>query len=190
MREIAPYLLAATLLTGCVAAPSRTPEAREAIRNFALEARFSLRVSTPGLEAQSAGGRLSWEQKEGQSRLLLSSPLGYGLAEIESTPNHAVLRMANGEVHESNDPDSLMENVTGQRLPVTQLPDWLLGRAGKQSKFLSDFQGRPQQIEEAGWQIDYSYDSDARDALPSQLKLNHNGQIELRLRIEEWKSLP
>lgn len=42
----------------------------------------------------------------------------------------------------------------------------------------------------AGWQIDYSYDNDTADALPSVLKLNRNSEIELRLRIEEWKDAP
>ena len=190
MRFIASILLTASLLAGCSTTPSRPPPARQQVGDFALEARFALRVSIPGEAVQSSGGRLSWQQKNGRSQLLLSNPLGFGIAEIESTPGHAILRTANGETRESDNPDSLLEEVTGQRLPVSQLPDWLLGRSTEPAKIQRDFLGRPQQMLNAGWQIDYSYDNDTADALPSVLKLNRNSEIELRLRIEEWKDPP
>lgn len=190
MRFFALILLASTLLVGCTTTPSRPLPARQEIGNFALEARFALRVNMPGETVQSSGGRLSWQQKDGLTRLLLSSPLGFGVAEIESTPGHAILRTANGETSESDNPDNLLEQVTGQRLPVSRLPDWLLGRSNEPAKIQRDFLGRPQQMLDAGWQVDYAYDNDAADALPSILKLNRNGEIELRLRIEEWKEAP
>jgi outer membrane lipoprotein LolB len=183
-------LLAASLLAGCTTLPGRPLPARQQVGDFALEARFALRINTPGEAVQSSGGRLSWQQKNGRSRLLLSNPLGFGIAEIESTPGHATLRTANGETRESDNPDSLLEEVTGQRLPVSRLPDWLLGRSTDPTKIQRDFLGRPQQLLDAGWQVDYTYDNAAAEALPSVLKLNRNGEIELRLRIEEWKDAP
>lgn len=190
MRFIASILLAASLLAGCSTTPSRPPPARQQVGDFALEARFALRVSIPGEAVQSSGGRLSWQQKNGRSQLLLSNPLGFGIAEIESTPGHAILRTANGETRESDNPDNLLEEVTGQRLPVSRLPDWLLGRSTDPDKIRRDFLGRPQQLLDEGWQVDYTYDSEAADALPSVLKLSRNDEIELRLRIEEWKDAP
>ena len=183
-------LLAASLLAGCTTAPSRPLTARQQVADFALEARFVLRINPPGEAVQSSGGRLSWQQKNGRSRLLLSNPLGFGIAEIDSTLGHATLRTANGETRESDNPDQLLEEVTGQRLPVSRLPDWLLGRSSEPSQIQRDFLGRPQQLLDAGWQVDYSYDNETADALPSVLKLKRNGEIELRLRIEEWKEAP
>ena len=190
MRLFALILLAASWLTGCTTAPSRPLAARQQVVDFALEARFALRINLPGEAAQSSGGRLSWQQRNGSSRLLLSNPLGFGIAEIDSTPGQATLRTANGETRESDNPDQLLEAVTGQPLPVSRLPDWLLGRPSNPSQIQRDLLGRPQQLLEAGWQVDYSYDNEAADALPSVLKLNRNGEIELRLRIEEWKEAP
>ena len=112
------------------------------------------------------------------------------LLKCESTPGHAILRTANGEIRESNNPDNLLEEVTGQRLPVSRFPDWLLGRSNEPAKIQRDFLGRPQQLLDDGWQVDYTYDSEAADALPSVLKLKRNSEIELRLRIEEWKDAP
>lgn len=190
MRFLLSVLLAASLLVGCATAPGRPPAPREQVSNFSLEARFALRISRPGEAEQSSSGRLSWEQRGSSSRLLVSNPLGYGIAEIDSMPGRATLRTANGETRDSDDPDMLLEAVTGQRLPVSRLPAWLLGRTSDASKIQRDSLGRPQHLEESGWQVDYSYETDTADALPARLTLNRDGQIELRLRIEEWKDTP
>lgn len=190
MKFLLSTLLAASLLVGCAATPSRPLPPREQVSSFTLEARFALRIRLPGEAEQSSGGRLSWTQQDNRSRLLVSTPLGYGVAEIDSIPGRATLRTANGEIREADDPDTLMEAVTGQRLPVSYLPAWLLGRTGDASKIQRDLFGRPQHLEESGWQVDYSYETDAAEALPARLTLSRDGQIELRLRIEEWKDTP
>lgn len=183
-------LLAALLLGGCAAAPLRTPGAREAVRDFAFDARFALRARTPAGEAQSASGRLAWTHRDGGERILLANPLGAGIAEIESSPGHARLRTADGKLYEAEDPDLLVEQVTGQPLPVARLPTWLLGRSTGAGKTARDAAGRPAHLADAGWQIDYAYDDDAADALPARITLRRGDEIELRLRIEEWRTLP
>lgn len=190
MRFIASALLALLLLAGCASTPRQPPPARGQLENFSLEARFALRVNTPDGAAQNSGGRLSWLQKSGKGRILLSNPLGFALAEIESEPGHASLRATSGEIRQSDNPDSLIEEITGQRLPVQRLPDWLLGRAGSEAKISHDLSGRPQHLEEAGWAVDYHYDSDGAEALPSRLTISRGSDIELRLRIEEWSAVP
>lgn len=183
-------LLAAGLLTGCAGLPPAALSPRDQIRDFSLSGRFALRVTPPGEKAQSSGGRLTWTHQNHSDRVLLASPLGYGLAEIETTPEISRLKTAEGKIRESDDPDALIEEVTGQRLPVTRLPAWLLGRGGGEARIDLDPQGRPGKLHEAGWQIDYSYDDDAPAALPARLTISRNGEIELKLRIEEWKETP
>ena len=183
-------MLAGTLLAGCASVPPPAMPARELVHDFALEARFALRVTLPTQAPQSSGGRLSWQHQNGNNRVLLASPLGYGLAEIETTPVLSRLRTADGQTRESADAEALMEEVTGQRLPVTQLPAWLLGRSGGSATIARDQQDRPSRLFENGWQIDYSYDDESATALPARLILSRDGEIELRLRIEEWKETP
>jgi outer membrane lipoprotein LolB len=183
-------LLAASLLTGCAGTLPTPLAPRDNIRNFALEGRFALRVTMPGQAAQSSGGRLIWTHQNRSDRVLLSSPLGYGLAEIETTPEFSRLRTAEGKTRESVAPDALIEEVTGQRLPVAHLPAWLLGRSGGNARIEADAHGRPARLIEDGWQVDYLYEEDSPSALPARLTLSRNGEIELRLRIEEWKETP
>jgi outer membrane lipoprotein LolB len=187
---LAASLLIASLLSACASVPPGSMPARDQVGDFALAARFALRVSLPEQAAQSSGGRLSWTHKNGDNRILLSSPLGYGLAEIETAAGRSLLRTADGKTLESADPDALMEEVTGQRLPISRLPAWLLGRASNAAQIDKDEQQRPTQLREAGWQIDYAYDDDAAAALPARLTLSRDQEIELRLRIEEWKENP
>lgn len=184
-----PLLLAAALLLGgCAAAPLRPPAARDQVRDFAFEARFALRATAPDGSAQSAGGRLSWTHRDGGERILLANPLGVGIAEIDATPGRARLRTADGKEYEADDPDLLVEQVTGQPLPVARLPAWLLGRsAGTAAR---DAAGRPLHLADAGWLIDYAYDDDRGDALPTRITLRRGDEIELRLRIEEWRTPP
>ena len=183
-------LLAASLLTACASTPPAQLVARDQLRNFALEGRFALRVTLPGQAVQNSGGRLTWTHENRSDRVLLSSPLGYGLAEIETSPEISRLRTADGKMRESTDPDALIEEVTGQRLPISRLPAWLLGRSGGKARIEPDDLGRPLRLSEDGWQVDYSFEDDSLGALPTRLTLSRNGEIELRLRIEEWKETP
>jgi outer membrane lipoprotein LolB len=163
---------------------------RDEIRDFSLESRFALSVRIPEQASQSGSGRLSWRHQRGDNQLLIANPLGFAIAEIETTPQGSQLRMADGKTLESTDPDLLIEEVTGQRLPVTSLSHWLLGRANKVAQIDYDRQKRPTQLRESGWQVDYFYEDDAPAALPSRLTLSRGNEIELRLRIEEWKENP
>lgn len=190
IRRLFAGLAGCLLLVGCASVPRSPLPARQDVRDFALEARFALRVAQPGQAVQSSGGRLSWEHKNAGDRILLANPLGIGMAEIEVTPALSRLRTADGRTREAVDADALLEEVSGQRLPVRRLPAWLLGQAEQPQDMALDAQGRPLRLREAGWQIDYAYDDEAPAALPSRLTLLGEGGVELRLRIEEWKDLP
>jgi outer membrane lipoprotein LolB len=183
-------MIIGSLLAGCTSLPPAAMPARQQVDNFSIEARFALRVSPPGQAPQRSGGRLSWTHKDGDNQLLISNPLGYGLAEIDTTPKLSRLRTADGQSRESTDPDALLEEVTGQRLPVTRLAAWLLGRASETAEIVNDEQQRPSQLREAGWQVDYIYPDEATNALPARLTLSRDPDIELLLRIEEWIANP
>lgn len=188
-----PLLLAgALLLAGCAASPPRESAlpARSEVGDFALEARFALRLERPYDEPQSASGRLSWRHAEGGDRVLIANPLGQGIAEIERQGGGARLRTGDGRVRQAPDAAALLEEATGYPLPLGDLPAWLLGRPGTGGRLEKDAAGRPQRLSDAGWQIQYGYDSEAAGALPARLTLRRGGEIELRLRIEEWRPLP
>lgn len=189
MRILAVWLLTASLLAGCAQIPAPPLAARAAVGNFAVDARFALKITHPDGRIENSGGRLSWTHENRMDRMLLANPLGIGLAEIESAPGHASLRTGDGKNYSAAEPDQLLAEVTGQPLPVSHLPAWLLGRPHGAGTVEHDAWSRPSRLREAGWQIDYLYADDAPDALPTRLTAIGDN-IELRLRIENWKTTP
>ena len=183
-------ILALGLLAGCASLPPPSPLDRDSMRDFSLEARFALRATLSGQPPQSSNGRLTWTHTGQRDRVLLASPLGYGLAEIDITPQRASLRTGDGQERESADPEELLTAATGLPLPVSRLPAWLLGRSGQSATVETDAVGRPGRLSEAGWQVSYAYDDERAAALPARLTIVRPGEIELKLRIEEWRETP
>ncbi len=189
MKSRLATLLSGALLAACASVqPISLP--RESLSEFAIDARFALRFTAPGAAPKSSSGRLNWQHRVGDDQILLANPIGVGTALIASDARGARLRTADGRVFQSNDPDALVGEITGQHLPIRRIPDWLLGRTGKHGHLAQDEQGRPLRLAEAGWKIDYEYDSPEADAPPSRLTIRRGSELELRLRIEEWKSTP
>ena len=184
--RIAWRLVAVLSLVACAALPQLPGGAgaarRDALDDFALEARFSLRH-----EDQNYSGRLSWTHVGDDDELLFASPFGQGLAQLTSGRRGARLALSDGQVHTADDGAALARQVLGYPLPVAQLADWVRGRG---SAIEADEHGRPLRLRRDGWTIAYDYDSDDAQAPPSRLVAQRDDGAELRLRIDEWTALP
>ena len=153
------------------------------VRNaFALEARFSLRS-----EGKSYSGKLSWQHAGVDNVLLLSSPLGQGMAEIRTDAAGARLTMSDGKAYAARDVEALTRQVLGYTLPVTQLTEWVQGGSGD-DVLRRDDSGRPLERREAAWHVSYAYEGDDPAALPTRIDVEQTGGIDLRLRVDEWSN--
>lgn len=179
-------LLFFLLLAGCatLAPDGRVSPPRDGLDAFALEGRFSLRQ-----DERSYSGRLSWRHTPAGDELLLSSPLGQGVAEIVVTPAAATLTTSDGKTYSAPDAPTLTQNVLGYRLPLDLLVDWVRGRNAAAEVVERDAQGRALRLRHEDWRIDYGYDSDDPQAPPGRLFAERAGAFELRLRIDEWISV-
>ena len=119
---------------------------------------------------ESSTGNFAWRHGARSDEVLITTPLGQGVARI---------------VREG-DAVTLTEQVLGFRLPLAGLADWVRARAGPgPSQVRTDSDGRMAELEQSGWKIEYlEWRADGR--LPSRMKLSYPG-IELRLAIAEWK---
>lgn len=188
--RLLPWLVCG-LLAAC-ASGMRVPERLDAqpVHSFQIEARFSVRLLgeiQPPEIGQGGSGRLLWRHAPAADTLIFSTPLGQILAELRRTAAGASLRLASGEERRAKDVGALLQGVLAYPLPVNELPDWLLGRPAPSGHLQADAQGRPQQLIENGWVIEYAYDDAASSTLPSRLVVRREGELELRLRIEEWQ---
>ena len=177
-----PCILAA-LLAGCTAAPPRDgvvavrPQ-RATIAAFSFDGRIAVKQ-----DDSRHSGNIAWQHKADADAILLTTPLGQGVAQIERDARGARLTGADREVLEAADWEGLSARVFGVALPLSGLPRWLLGDVAPTGR---DAQGRPQTALADGWEVRYlDYESDAPGALPVLMEFRR-GDIELRLKIDAW----
>lgn len=180
-------LLAVALLAlsaGCAlleTVPATPRPGREAIEAFRLEGRIAVRRAG---ERFSAG--IEWRHDAQSDEIVVSGPLGRGLARLTSAGGVAVLETSDRKRYAAEDLEGLTEQVFGTRLPVAGLGRWVLGRSAFGGVARLDAGGRLAGLSEQGWSIEYlHYESDAPDALPELLQARR-GDVEVRLKIDGW----
>lgn len=168
--------LAGVWLTACAELAFILP-AREV--EFELAGRIAVKYRD-----QAASGNLAWRHAAGSDELLITSPLGQGMARIVREGGEVVLTTPEGHEHRAADAESLTEQVLGFRLPLAGLADWVRARpAPGPAQARRDAAGRLEALEQAGWRIEYL---EYAGALPSRLRLTYPG-LELRVAVSEWK---
>jgi outer membrane lipoprotein LolB len=169
-------LLLALLLAACVQAPTR-PLSSDVL--FDISGRLAARYAD-----ESFTGGFTWRHADGGDEMLITSPLGQGVARIARDGDSVVLTTAEPREYRAGDAESLTAQVLGFRLPLAGLADWVRGAASAASpaKEEKDAEGRLTKLEQAGWQIEYQ---DYAGGRPSRMRLTYPG-IELRLAISKW----
>jgi outer membrane lipoprotein LolB len=156
--------LALALLVGaCAQAPLRAPQGA---LDFDLAGRIAVRYGKDGFT-----GNLGWRHARAGDEVMISTPLGQGVARLVREGDAVQLVTAEGREFRAADAETLTERVLGFRLPLEGLSDWV--------------QGRPSpELEARGWRVEYL----ERDAFGRAkiMRLNYPG-IELRLVVNEWK---
>lgn len=148
-----------------------------------VEFEFSGRIAVRYRDDASSGN-VSWRHRAGGDEVLLTTPLGQGVARIVREGAVVTLTTADSRQHTAGDAETLTESVLGFRLPLAGLADWVRGRPSPgPADAARDKDGRLTRLEQAGWAIEYL---EYAGPLPSRMKLAYPG-IEIRLAIGEWK---
>jgi outer membrane lipoprotein LolB len=141
------------------------------------------------IAARSGGdaftGNLAWRHARSGDEMLISTPLGQGVARIVREGEAVQLTTAEGKQYSAADAESLTERTLGFRLPLEGLADWVQGRASPDTPARIDQapDGRLRALEQRGWRVDYlGYDGNR----PSLMRLAYQG-VDLRLAITQWK---
>ena len=153
--------------------------ARAAIATYSFDGRIAVRQN----EARHYAN-IAWRHTADADEILLSTPVGQGVAELTRDARGARLVTADRQVVEAPDWEMLSARIFGFALPLSDLPRWLLGDVPSVDR---DSGGRPQAALAAGWDIRYlDYESPARGALPVLIELRRD-DIELRLKVDAWQ---
>jgi outer membrane lipoprotein LolB len=151
---------------------------------FQLSGRIAVRY-----DGQGSSGNIAWRHRAAGDEMLITTPLGQGVARIERERDMVTVTASDRRVYRAHDAESLTEQVLGFRVPLEGLSDWVRGKpAPGPARAMRDPRGRLSELEQDGWQIYYlAYGED--NGLPSRLRLVYPG-LELRLAIGEWQVRP
>jgi outer membrane lipoprotein LolB len=161
MRRAAACALATLLLAGCAQLQTRLAEKAE----FDLAGRLAARYGE-----ESFTGNIAWRHARDFDEMLITTPLGQGVARIVREGDQVTLTTAEPREVHAADVESLTEQVLGFRLPLGGLADWVRGRPSPD-------------LEQRGWKVEVQ---EYAGELPSRLRLLYPG-IELRLIISRWQ---
>jgi outer membrane lipoprotein LolB len=180
-RLFAVLLLA--LAAGCATPPPTIPA--EAMvpwpANWTLQGRIGVQAGE-----QSLSGNIRWRHRADTDEVLMTSPLGQGVARIVRDAEGVVLEMPNQPARRAPDAESLTHEALGYALPVSGLVWWVQGRPDPGSAFEARHApaGQLAQLKQHGWVIDYLQYVDAR---PRKLVVAREG-LEIRLVADSWEA--
>ena len=165
----------------------------KAIYRWQLSARLAIIQKT---EAQRDGLYLDWRwqrQPDSRQQLRFSHPLKGQLATLTILPQTAQLTLADESFFGSN-PEALLQRVLGVRLPLKQLPQWVLGKqtsALKRPRFIRGGRLAAASFTDANaehWQIQWFYANDTA-LLPAQIELE-SAQLHIKMQLNDWHLTP
>lgn len=187
--------LVLALLTGCAVSPTTSPEATKAwvARQSALQHLTQWNAAgrigvVNGSEGWHAG--FQWAQQGSDYRIDLIGPLGQGRVRVEGDEQAVRIQTADGQIQTAPNPDALLEQAVGARLPVNGLRYWIRGlpEPGTAPAVQTDAEGRLIRLEQDGWIIEYlayAYAAPLSLDLPERIMARRQ-ELSVKLIIEEW----
>lgn len=148
-------------------------------------------VSAPDSAGQQAWhGEIRWSQQGDSYDIQLNAPLGQGALHLSGDAQGVRLRTGDGTEEFAADPETLLQQRLGLRLPVSGLRYWVRARPDPRAAQTEELNavGRLLRLVQSGWEIDYKrYAGTASGDLPDKLFLrNPEARLEVRLVIEQW----
>jgi outer membrane lipoprotein LolB len=136
-----------------------------------------------------------WRHDRREENLLLRTPLGQGVAELQGTPEGVSLKDAEGRQYVADDAETLVRQVVGMTLPIKGLSWWVVGhpRPGIRYAAEADEQGRLAVLRQDDWRIEFSRYGTHADGrrtqvpLPGKLVARRGDDLEIRLVVDQWE---
>jgi outer membrane lipoprotein LolB len=179
--------VALLLLAGCAQMPAPTTGGEPASpTRFHLEGRVSVKS-----EEQSFSGRIRWKHDAVRDEILLSSPLGQGVAQLRQEGGRVTLESAEGRTYVADSGEALLDSVLGVRLPIDGMMHWLLAqpRPGAPFELEQNGEGRVARLHQDGWRLEYGrYQVHGERWLPGRIFARRDEALEFRLVVDAWQT--
>ncbi len=197
LRHLLP--LASLVLAACTINPPKgpatsptSPQWREHEAQVKKLEHYQTRGSFAYIsDKQKVYARFFWQQYSPDSyRLLLTNPLGSTEMELKVQSGIAQITNNQGKKYTSNNPDEMIQKLTGMSIPLANLRLWMLGLPGDESDFTLDSQYRLSQVNYSqhglkGKVVYQSYSDEVKPSLPERLELTQDDQ-RIKLKMDSW----
>ncbi|SCY17807.1 lipoprotein insertase outer membrane protein LolB [Nitrosospira sp. Nsp13] len=152
------------------------------------------RVSVTGGKDSFSGG-VQWHHVDTSDEILLLSPLGQAVAQIQRNPEGVYLTTSEQETFYAFDVETLTERVLGWRLPLMGLQYWVqsVNSPATVAEVDRDIDGTIVAMRQDGWEISYlshfpvpeTQTKQAQAARPKLLMLKRPG-LQIKLMVDSW----
>ena len=175
MVRFALCLAAATAIGACAALPEpgQAPPG-----GFELSGRAAIN------SARNSGSvRFFWRHSNDADEMLVTSPVGQGIARITRQGDRFRLVTGDRQEYAAADAESLTDQALGWRLPLSGLPDWVQARANPDRPSTVTGQvGEGLEIRQDGWRVAYD---EFRGGRPFRMRLSRE-DLEIRMVVDQW----
>ena len=175
MFRLALAIAAAAALGACASLPEA---GRPLPGGFELSGRVAVRHGK-----DPASGKIFWRHSDDSDELLITSPIGQGIARISRERDRFRLVTGDKQEYHAADAESLTEQALGWPLPLAGLADWVQARAspGRPAEMSGDAD-QGMELRQDGWRIVYEEFQRGR---PHRMRLTRE-DLEIRLIVDRW----
>lgn len=192
----ATALCGIALLNACTQVPRpdyiHTPQRQalqgrlQALQHWQLQAGIAAHSDDDGFNA-----RLHWKQRGEAYELRFTAPLGQGVAMLSGNASAVTLRTMDNKTYTAANPDKLLAQTNGMRLPLSHLFYWVRGLAAPlplPQEQEADAKGRLTRLKQDGWDIEYvRYAESGGLPLPDKFLLQ-NKDFFVKIVISRWQA--
>ena len=156
-------------------------EKLEQLKHWELTGKLAIFTSE-----KKGSARVNWQQDGDDYHLVLTTLIGTTLLELKHTAGKTLIIDSDGIEHRGDDPEALIQQLTGWPIPIKQLPVWIKGLPGDADYSLGE-DGRITDLKQRQWQLHYQdYALTRLWLLPTALDFT-GPQTRIKLVISEWK---
>lgn len=196
-RQVAfPALLAGlVLVVGCAPTRVREPsvdaaviaraDALAALQAWSFDGRIA--VSSGG---RAGTGRIDWRQDGPYYVISVRAPIAGQSWQLSGDESLARLEGLGTEPRLGPDADALLAREVGWMLPLAAVRDWVRGEPhGREALVRRDVDGRPLEILDLGWRIEYRAWQPAAAGLPAMPTriVARRGEDDIRVSVAGWR---
>lgn len=189
-------LLTTLFLTACAVQTlhysTDAPQWQQHQRELGQIRRYQVRGAFAWVDGkQKLYARFFWQQNSPEDyRLLLTNPFGGTQLDLHVQPDVVQLTDSKGRQYTATDPEQLIAELTGMKIPLNNLRQWIIGLPGETSDYVLNQNYRLKSIDyhENGqhWHVNYQgYSDNQLPAMPEEIILNQ-GDLQIKLKINQW----